>query len=750
MGTEENKEFTLDESAQRLYQQLEGIDDSQRADLSLRLESELMQFLKQEEKQRDQYRILLAHAACLFVDILAETRNSDFEKENIPKVRTFINVLRKIAVFSGRDSKISCRFRGQYTIRATDLPDTANPEAYDYELAIGEILLDYLVAEKVEERTPGQAKTLRAALLQAFSTLSGMRIFNFAIEIKAEAEAEDSRQYEKALRSLVRFYKEEDHADEFFVRDEYGQPSINLTLLAATNNVRPNSLQKLVELIKPQLLGPEPAPELKHFTTVYDVIIATKKFRRQLQKTAIEVNNVHLLMQNSRVNVKRTAEAVQISRLVLAKHGDDPQKVSELISSISQDSYRNIQSKAMGKRLSRATEFLELAEESANKEDLQNKALHNIEEGLRNIPDEVYDELSIEGNRISAIDDQGETTSWSLHQKIFELVSYFKQRTLTRRKVQAIRVQRVEFDNVDFSVIARNCKVSVQEAEHLVGLLKECFSDLGRFKRSSFEKNIPDFLKYEENVFEFLWYYMKELELKEDRVAFLNSIQILVGQLKKPEKALNILLADIFSPSSLGRFSDRNGLMLAIILLRTYNKESTNHIELTPEEVLGIQKGLNQEMVRASLEFFRQNQEQVVLKVKRLTELLLQISIKKVHQEEQMQIRFLISLMRVVVFCALIGGRISQSTVTGVVREFGNPRSQFYQKADDKLHISRGLKLLQVAARGMKRFNDPHAMELLKNISHREREFIELCDNPNHQLIVKNIMEQLGEPNYSW
>lgn len=745
MDKEENKGFTLDESARQLYQQLDGIDDTLRVDLSLKLESELMQFLQQEEKKRDNCRLMIAQVACLFVDILAETRTADFSKVNNPKVRVFINVLNKIAELAGRDSKISCRFRGQQAIQETGTSATANPEAYDYELSIGDVLLDYLVALKVEQRETVRGRALSAKLLRAFTVMSGMRIFNFSIVVKGGEAVENSGQYEKSLSSLVRFYNTGNNGDNFFVRDEYGLPNINLTLLAATNNVRPDSLQQLVTKIKPRLLGPDPAPELSFFTTVYDVILASKQYQQQLQKMAIEVNNVHQLMLNSRINPKRTAEGVQVARLVLSKYGSDPIKASELISSISEEGYRNVQSKVMGKRLSQASEFLEMAGGSENKAGLQNEALQNIEVGLQNIPDEVYDELSIDGDKVSSVDDQGRKTSWSLHQKVFELLSYFKQRALTKRKVREINNQEVEFDAVDYSVIAKNCRVTAAEAAHLVELLKECFSKNGRFRRTSFEKNVPEFLRYEENVFEFLWYYMKELGLKEDRIAFLNAIQLLVGQLKKPEKALNIILGDIFSPTSAGRFSDRNGLILAILLLRSYNQEEKSNIELTPEEVLYVWEGLNKEMIGVGRDFFRHNQEQVVLKVKRLTELLLQISVKKAHQEERMQMRFLIFLMReVVVFCSLIGGRLSQSTVKGVVREFGNPSSAFYKKVDDKSQISQGLKLLQVAARGLKRFNDPQAASLLEDIAHRESEFIELYDNPTHRVIVKKIMERVG------
>jgi hypothetical protein len=401
----------------------------------------------------------------------------------------------------------------------------------------------------------------------------------------------------------------------------------------------------------------------------------------------------------------------------------------------------------MGKRLAQATEFLGLAAENANQESLENEALRNIEEGLRNIPDEVYDELDIDGDGVSTRDSQGRQTKWSLHRKIFGLVSYFKQRTLTKSKVRDINNRAVQFDAVDYSVIAGICKVTDRQAAHLVELLKECFSDGGRFRRGSFEKNIPEFLKYEDNVFEFLWYYLKGLRVKDDRLAFLNSIQLLVSQLRHPGRALNILLNDIFNPTSLGRFSDRNGLILASILLRDYNKEGNSNIELTPEEVLYVWEGLNQEMVAVAQDFFRSHQEQVLQKVKRMTELMLRLSVEKAPQEERMQLRFLLNLMReVVVFCSLVGGDISRATVKGIVREFGNPGSVFYRQIEDKSQIALGLKLLQVAARGLKRFNDPLSLKMLAMVAGMEREFAALYDNPVHRGNVKKVMAQVVKP----
>jgi hypothetical protein len=747
MDNEEDRGFTLDESARQLYQQLEGIDETLRVDVSMKLESELMQFLQQEEKERDHCRLLIAQAVCLFVDILAETTVADLEKGDAHKVRVLVNTLKKIAEFAGPERKISCRYRGQVAIAGGESSAAANPEAYDYELSLGDVLLDYQVAQKVAEREPFKGRALAARLMHAFTIMSGMRIFNFNINVKDGAEEDGAGRYAAAVAALVRFYRATAGDDSFFVRDEYDQPNINLTLLAATNQVRPGSLQELVDQIKPLMLGPEPAPELSRFTTVYDAIRASRRYRQQLRKMAIEVNSMHQLMRNSRPSPKWTAEAVQVSRLVLAKYGSDPKKASEIISSISEEGYLNVRGNVMGKRLAQATEFLDLAAANANQESLENEALRNIEAGLQNIPDEVYGELDINDNELSTVDGQGRKTKWSLHRKIFGLVSYFKQRALTKSKVRDINKRSVQFDAMDYSVIARNCKVTDRQAAHLVELLKECFSDSGRFRRGSFEKNIPEFLKYEANVFEFLWYYLKGLRLKDDRLAFLNSIQLLVSQLRQPGQALNILLSDIFNPTSIGRFSDRNGLILASILLRNYNKEGSSNIELTPEEVLYVRIGLNKEMVQVGQDFFKRNQEQVIQKVKRITELMLRLSVEKAHEEEQMQLRFLLNLLReVVVFCSLIGGEISRATVKGIVQEFGNPGSAFYRTIADKNQISQGLKLLQVAARGLKRFNDPLSLKMLAIIAGMEREFAALYDNPVHRVTVKKVMARVVEP----
>ena len=106
--------------------------------------------------------------------------------------------------------------------------------------------------------------------------------------------------------------------------------------------------------------------------------------------------------------------------------------------------------------------------------------------------------------------------------------------------------------------------------------------------------------------------------------------------------------------------------------------------------------------------------------------------------------RFLVSLLReMVIFFSLIGGKPAKLVVMGIVQEFGNPDSAFYRNAKTKGAIGHGLKLLQVAARGLKRYNDPLSLDLLEMIAGREQEFIALNNNPAYHATVEKIMDRL-------
>jgi hypothetical protein len=731
--------FKLDQSAQDLFKQLEGIDDTSRVDAYGASQSSLVDLLNEQTKQLDHYRILLADAICLFAGILKSSSSTEASGESDQKIQDFLATLKKIAKFPEFNRKIYCRLRGQqYT------SGKSGSETYDYELSFNNILLDCQMAQIIEERVKTQGKGFYSKLMDAFQSLSSMDIFNFSIDTGA-GEDDDYRKLETNLRLLIKFYKNPDHKG-FVVLNEYGQSSINLTLLAAMNKVKPSALQNLVDKIKPSILGPSPDKGLELFATVYDAIIASLHKRKDLKKIPIEVNNAQLLMENLHTDPKRATVVVQISRLVLAKYGNSPQMASEVVNSINSAGYINISQEVMGSRLTKASDFLELTEKTDNREDLQSEALRNIEEGLDHLPDEVYDNMSVKGAGAGTFNIEGQETTFLLHEKILDFLSFFIRRSSIKKKVQDIANKNVWFDDDDYAVIAKNFTISKEDAVNLISLLRDCFDYNGNFRRIFFEKNIPDFVRCGSKVFEFLWHYLKELPLRNDRVAFLNALQSLVAQFDQPKLALNILLSDIFDRAENVKFSDRNAFILATALLFSSKSSGRSHIELTPEDVLQAKDNLNLDTISAVQEFFEQYHENIIQKFRRITELLLKSSAKENFAENEMQPRFLLYLIReMVIFFTLVGGKSAHVIIHGVVLEFGDPSSTYYREMKKKENLRHSLQLLQIAARSLRRFDDPQDMNLLGEIVSNEDAFVQLYDEPDPLNHVQRVMEKISK-----
>ncbi len=727
--------FKLDQSAQDLYKQLEGIDETSRVASS---QSSLIDLLNQQTKLLDYYRILLADATYLFAGIIKSSYSAAPSQEIDQKIQDFLTSLKKIAEFPEFNRKIYCRLRGQQ-----HTSNQLGSETYDYELSFNNILLDCQMALIIEERVKTQGKGLYIKLMDAFQSLSAMNIFNFSIDTGAGGE-EDYRKLETTLRLLIKFY-ENPSREGFVVLDEYGQSSINLTLLAAMNNVKPLALQNLVDKIKPLILGPTPDKGLELFATVYDAIFASMNRRKDIKKIMIEFNNAQLLMNNLHTDPKRATVVVQISRLVLAKYGSSPRMASEVMNSINSAGYIDMRPEVMGSRLTKASDFLELAEQTDNRENLQSEALRNIEKGLDHLPDEMYNNMSVKGSEASTFNIEGQETKFLLHEKILDFLIFFIRRSSIKKKVQDITNKNVWFDDDDYAVIAKDFAISKEDAVNLISLLRDSFDFNGNFRRSFFEKNIQGFVRSGSKVFEFLWHYLKELPLRNDRVAFLNALQILVAQLEQPKLALNILLSDIFDRSAKNvKFSDRNAFILATALLCSSKSPGRTHIELTPEDVLQTKDDLNLDTISVVLEFFEQHHDNIIQKFRLITELLLTSSAKENFAENEMQPRFLLYLIReMVIFFSLIGGKSAHTIIRGVVLEFGDPFSAYYREMKNKENLRHSLQLLQIAARSLRRFANPQDMNLLWEIVSNEDAFVKLYDEPDPLNHVQRVMEKI-------
>jgi hypothetical protein len=334
-------------------------------------------------------------------------------------------------------------------------------------------------------------------------------------------------------------------------------------------------------------------------------------------------------------------------------------------------------------------------------------------------------------------------TAKPLNARLYELAAFFKHRSNTKKKIKRMLRQPIDFDAQDYKVIAKDFDVSVQSAEELLGLLRRCFDRDGRFIRTAFEKSIPRFTIYEKKVFEFLWHYLKEIMQREDRVAFLNALQLLIAKMNQPRKALGVLLNDFGRPADAVTYSDRNALMLANILLRKYNKELRNDVEITPEEVLLVRDGLDRDVIKFAVAWVEHEQERFFEKIRAIHKNLKDsMAGTPPPGEKLMPARYLSTLEReVYIFLSLVGGATGHAILRSFVKEYGNPNSEIYALDKSPHGIKTNIQLLQVAIRGLARFQDAEDARLFENIRQREGEFIALGKDPGYHELVRRVMK---------
>ena len=296
------------------------------------------------------------------------------------------------------------------------------------------------------------------------------------------------------------------------------------------------------------------------------------------------------------------------------------------------------------------------------------------------------------------------------------------------------------FTNLDVEVIAANFEISARDALKIIQLYQSCFDSRGNFQRTAFEKNVPRFARHEKKIFEILWEFLKETHRRSNRLAFLNSLQLMVGEIKAPIQAIKVLLTDFTQSPEGVQYPDRNAMMLVNQLLRYYNKEVIMDIEMTPEEVLLVKGGLDKKVAnyvawKVDGESKSFQQKMVTIR-KRISE-----AMNPDFSEEPLwPIRFLLALEREVHIClALVGGTTALKDMRSALNDYVNPASLYHLKENPEQMEA---LLWHVAAiiRGLSRLGRQSDLQLLDKIKIRQDQFMKLNPDRRYQILVRHVM----------
>ena len=296
----------------------------------------------------------------------------------------------------------------------------------------------------------------------------------------------------------------------------------------------------------------------------------------------------------------------------------------------------------------------------------------------------------------------------------------------------------------DYEDIADVFDIPIIDAKDLVKLINSSFDGSGHFLRGAFEKNIPIFAWYGEQIFEFMWFFFKEKKFsRKDRISFLNSLQLLIERLNQPKSGIRLLLSDLLMNPGQVEYSDRNAIMLSNLLVRKYSKELNLDIEHTPEEVLLVKEGLDKGISKAVAEVIDAiYRKRISNKIRTIHSKLLQALDPGRNAENPMPLRYLLSLEReVFIFLCLIEGRIAHSVIRSALVRYGNPNSEIYMLKDSRRNLVKLLLHLKLLIRGISRFGTSEDLALLTQVSWAEDGFARLTDGTPHGNTVKQVMK---------
>jgi hypothetical protein len=578
------------------------------------------------------------------------------------------------------------------------------------------------------------------------------------------------------------------------VRDDHGLPDPNLSMLAAVNDLPAGAMEDIVRKVVAFMQRPENARLRRQFPNVYQTIFAIKSLRERLQRPPIEVNATRrkatdtpadepawggsgtaaaapgaagvspgaapgvsegvghssaegggesgaaAMPDGQTAGMGDAALRESLTRLVGDTFKGAPVAAAGAMRCLYGQDYGSLDANSLGERLGLITNLLSATQANPAGQQLMESMLQRIQAGMDQLPSELLNDVVIENNVVKVWEGDGERIVGQVEEKIAQAIDTAKDHAPARRKLPAPTGEEPIYFSRDTAALSTFFDLTPEEVEAILKLFRGCFDGRGAFQKASFEKQIPEFARYHKKIFQVLWEFLKDMPQRSDRLPFLNSLQFMIREIQQPIQAVRTLLSDFMADPAQVSFPDRNAIMLSTQLLWTYNKDVNLDIELTPEEVLRMQAGLDGKVMNYAAWSVNSNQKRFLPKVVSIRKRLMGAFDPSPAGVAPMPPRFLLALEREVhIFLALVGGDTATSILHNALNAFGNPESQFYVTQEGRQHLYALLRHLSVLIRGIGRTGSEMDLVLLDQVKGRENEFMKLSDDPRYVALVRRV-----------
>ena len=744
----------MSDSADTILQQLGGIGSAEKDSTSPQANIPRNETAIQVSEELDRWRMLLVDLVYQLNGAFRDVHYWKGAKTDKDPSRKFIRILHKLQQMSPNDGLVRIELRGNSGTKVS--------EKTDYIIRFGDLMIDVAVVSAMIKRIGIRVNHFEGRIIKSFETFSAQGFNTINIKIP-EASDESLEKMRICMRIISCFNKavEDDAAIEYVkngqslsvmpVLNESHQPDPNLTQLSAINDLAPENMQEIIQKVAALMKSPNFANSDQPSTSVYQTIFYVKSLRQRLDRPSIELNydRASQAVRNQKggpggapVNIDPVVLKANMAKFVKDAYGDHPEKAAQVMKTIYGDDYHQLSFSGLEGRLQLITDlFVNLETNDTNPGFMQN-VVERIQTRIDQLPAEMLDNLIVDGDEIKVWEKDEEKIIGKSNDNLLRIIDTAKDRSAARKKKKMVLRVDGQITDQDYEQLSKTYNISIQEAREIAELLKSCFDGQGNFQRALFEKNVSGFAAHPKRIFEILWEFLKEIPRRSDRLPFLNSLQLLVKEIKQPTQAIKILVSDFILFPGEVNFPDRNALMLAIQFLRDYNKEINVDIEITPEEVLMVNKGLVPGAARYLAWKLDGDQNRFVEKMVTIRKKLLQSFEQEGSDLKVMPIRFLLALEREAhIFLALVGGKTATTVIRGALNVYGNPASQIFLLKESPNQMVGLLQHLGVLIRGIGRIGQESDLTLLDDIQKRQQGFDNLSEEPRHAALVNRILE---------
>jgi hypothetical protein len=690
---------------------------------------------------------------------------------------------------------------GSIFIRRTHCKIPMPPRDNDYFAMCGASLVKAnkeSARHNVHSGTLSEGSEKESALFQAFKCFSDRGIHSIRIQMPC-GEASKIDKLRLALNIVAHFKPAADGGSSIRIRyygraltfsvihDANGQPDINLTLTAALNGMSPVNARELVKQANAfHQLNVKDADVngVCEYVSSYNQIFSVRGLRSQIIKPPVEVNNIPWLEVDGEASVR---EACPPSNSAKEAHGeppspkyasvsametpsrispysrqeDTPDNIRQLLSryididgadiragmeALMADDYETLETVTIGERLVSLTQLMYEIEKQCQDPAVIARVVEFHRQRLNKTTESVLSNIMPQRQGLKIIH-RGRTVIVGLvHPKLFDLVTLVSETVTARRRTAIIKEIAFNFDPCHMAELANGFGISEKDAHHILEILKDCFSTRGSFIRPTFEGRLGLIAEFDNAVFEILWCFLKETPRRQDRLDFLNALQLLMAKLKYPKRGIQFLLADICQTTAIVGFTDRNAFSLANILLHRENKELYVDINRTPENVLSIGRSINKEVRQYTLWRLDADRIRMLTKLRTIHHTIEETLRIPTGERGPFEISFLLALEReALIFLGIVGGLAARLFLREIIGKYGTAESEIYQHDSSKLFLSDMMAQLQIVVRALGRAGNMEDVDVLRILEKHGKELYELDPHPAHRLKVGQLMKWITD-----